>query len=152
MPRLVEVEGAEQLAALSKALRTMGDKDLQRELYAGINRGTKPLKVKLRASLERHLPKHGGLAAAKARSLKLRTSRRTGARIAGIRVTAAGGQATRMDTGSFRHPVFGRAPWQTQRITPGWFTGPTEASAPVVRAEIEKSMADVVAALNRKVH
>jgi hypothetical protein len=55
-------------------LKDAGDKDLQRKLYAGITRAMKPVRAEAEKSLFEVLPKRGGLAAAKRRQVKFRTS------------------------------------------------------------------------------
>jgi hypothetical protein len=147
---VIEVDGAEKLAQVARRLKDAGDKDLQRQLYAALNRAMKPVRAATQRSLVDILPKGGGLSAAKSRQVKFRTSRRTGARQAGIRLVAKGGQLGRMDRqGQFRHPVFGHGPWVTQRITPGWFTQPAEAAAPQARQEILQALDDVARELDK---
>ncbi|PWK81733.1 hypothetical protein C8D88_116145 [Lentzea atacamensis] len=38
-----------------------------------------------------------------------------------------------MNRGQWRHPTFGRQPWVTQAVTPGWFDRPARRHAPRVR-------------------
>jgi hypothetical protein len=141
---MYEIEGADQLAALAKRLREVGDKDLQRKLYAGINRAMKPLRAQAKTSLQQHTPKRRGLAARKAKTVKFRVSRRTGQRTAGVRLTAQGGQVGAMDRGEIWHPIFGRANTRVrQPMPPGWFTTPTRAAGPEIRSEVEAVMSDV---------
>lgn len=145
----VEIKGADQLARLSKQLRDAGAKDLQRELAQGINRALKPMKEDIRQSALDSLPKRGGFAAAIAGS-KLRTRRRTG-RVAGVRVVAENRFSLyHPDRGEVRHRVKGKpaAQWPVQRIQPGWWTRPTEGSAPAVRKELLAAL-DAVA---KKLH
>jgi hypothetical protein len=147
---VIELDGADKLATLARRLKDAGDKDLQRQLYAGIARAMKPVRADAEKSLFEALPKRGGLAAAKRRQVKFRTSRRAGVRQSGIRLVAKGGQLGRMDRqGQFRHPVFGRDPWQTQKIEPGWFTRPAEAAAPEARVQILRALDDVARELNQ---
>jgi hypothetical protein len=146
-----EVRGAEQLAALSRRLKAAGEKDLQRELSKGIAKAMKPLRQELQRSAQR-LPRRGGLAKRVADS-KMRTTRRNTGRAVGLRLTVTNPEnIRRMDNGTVRHPVFGRRnrPWVTQPVKPGWFTDPTEAAAPVVRAEVEAAMRAVTAKIDGK--
>lgn len=147
---MYEIRGAEHLAALAKRLRQVGDKDLQRQFYAALNRATKPVKKDLRRSQLSTFPKRGGLARREAKKTRYRTVRRTTGAQRGLRITASGGQLTGMDKGELRHKTFGRLPWQTQRITPGWFTRPTQAAGPAVRREVEQAMHDITQELNRR--
>lgn len=147
---MYEIRGAEELAALAKRLRQAGDKDLQRKLYAAINRSTKPLKAELPGSARRTLPRRGGLAERVAKS-KYKTQRRTTGRAIGIRVTATNRmEIARMDRGVLRHKTFGHLPWETQRVPPGWFTRPADAAAPAARAELDAAMKDITQELNRR--
>lgn len=134
---MIEVRGAEQLLALSRALKEAGDKDLQRELSKGLNRAVKPLKAKIRESALT-LPKRGGLAAQVA-AVKLSTRRPNAKK--GLRVIGTGRFSLyHIDQGIIRH---GKG-HQEQATAPGWWTKPTEALAPTVRAEVEAAM-DAVA-------
>jgi hypothetical protein len=147
----VDIKGAEQLASLSRQLKAAGDKALARELTKAISKAVAPLKSELPASARSHLPKRGGLAERVAAS-KVGFSRRTSGQAVGLRVQAKNAyHLAQMDAGFVRHPVFKRkgeegrrVVWQTQRITPGWFSKPTEAAGPRIRAEVQAAM-DVVA-------
>lgn len=146
----LEVRGAEQLDALAKALRHLADKDLQRELYRGLNRATKPVKDDIRKSARSTLPRRGGLAERVAKA-KLSTKRRTG-RAAGIRIVGTSGyDIDAMDRGRLRHPVHGGPAWVEQRITDGWWTKPLEDSAPRVRKELLKVLDDLAKRVIKKV-
>lgn len=145
-----EIQGANKLAAVAKALKQAGDKELQKELYAGLNRATKPLKADARAAALRELPKRGGLAqrVAKARL----STRRRGGRDPGVRIVATGmRQLDQMDQGRVKHPVYGhRDRWATQRIPTGWFTDSMKAGAPQVRRELVKTLDELAGKLARK--
>jgi hypothetical protein len=140
---LIEIQGIDQLINLSKALKAAGDKELQRELSRGISQAMKPVTVAARDSARRTLPARGGLGQRVAKS-QIRTVRRTGPRIAGVRLQAKNSyHLGQLNRGINHHPVFGnRKEWVTQRVTPGWWTIPTEAAAPRVRR-------DIIAAMNR---
>jgi hypothetical protein len=147
----VEVHGAEQLAALSRRLKAAGEKGLQRELSRGIAKAMQPVKRALPASARDRLPKRGGFAEQVARS-KLRTIRRNSGRAVGLRLQASNPEnIRRADKGQVRHPTFGHGPWVTQQVKPGWFTEPTQAAAPAVRAEVEAAQARVVAQIDGRV-
>lgn len=130
------VVGAEDLAAVAKALRQAGDKDLRKELYRGLRRAAKPLIADTREHALQLLPKSGGLNRKVAHS-KFKVSIRGGGRNPGIRITATG-LDRRIDTeGRLRHPVYGnRTTWVLQQVPKGWFTAPMEAGAPAVRQEL----------------
>jgi hypothetical protein len=143
----VEIKGAEQLAALSKALKAAGEKDLQRELSKAITTATRPVIAEARRSALNTLPRRGGLAAKVAKS-----SMRTQRRVAGVRILAKNAYALgRMDKGQVRHRVFGRDVWVTQQVRPGWWTKPTEAAGPEVRKAILEAMDAVAAKIARSV-
>jgi len=142
---VIEVRGADQLGDLSRRLKAAGDKGMQRELYAAINRATKPMKEAVKRSAATELPRRGGLAETVAGG-KFRTQRRTSKKASGVRIVATGKLDIRgMDRGRLRHPVFGnRSVWVTQQIAAGWWTRPLEHAAPAVRVDLEKAM-DVIA-------
>lgn len=150
MPVGLEVEGADKLRVVSRALKDLGDKDLSRGVFRGLNRATIPLREDARRSAATVLPQRGGLAERVARS-RMTTRRRAG-RNPGISIQAKGmPQLRSMDRGMVRHPVYGRAPWVTQRITPGWFTEPMQAGAPEVRRELLQVLDDAARELARRV-
>lgn len=145
MPVDVTVQGADDLARLSRRLKEAGDKDLNRELRKGIQRATKPLKEAAKRSARERLPKRGGLNEWVAKSkFSVRTS--SSQRSARVRLVASRGKTDEraINRGRLRHPVFGnRKVWVTQDVTPGWFTKPmVEGLAPVQR-EVLKVMDDI---------
>lgn len=148
---MYEIHGAEQLAALSRQLKAAGEKDLQRELSKAIAKAMKPLRAELPRSALAKLPRRGGLAAQVAAS-KLRNTRRNTGRAVGLRLTATNpDNIRRIDRrGEVRHPTFGHGPWVTQKVTPGWFTQPTDALAPQARADVEAAMNTIAAKLDRE--
>ena len=133
-----EIRGVEQLAALARRLKEVGDKGLTREFSRSVTAATKPLVQELRASARATLPKSGGLAERVARS-QIRTQRRASS---GVRVTARNAYSIKqMDEGRVRHPVFGnRAAWATQSVRSGWWTKPTEKVGPEVRQALMQAM------------
>ena len=149
----IKVEGADKLGRLAKDLRRLGDKDLQKELYAGLNRATKTLRADGVQAERDRLPKEGGLAK---KALRGRMStRRRGGRWPGVRIVARGiKQLDRIDRlGKVRHPVYGhRGRWVDQSIpgAKGWFTDTMEAGAPTVREELVKVIDDVARKVTRK--
>lgn len=148
----VEVVGAEKFATLAKALRQAGDKDLQRELYAALNRSTKPLKADAKASAAATLPSRGGLGKRVAKT-RMTTKRRTG-RNPSVSIAANPGAVAdpkRIDRGRIKHPVFGRGPWVLQDVPWGWFTRPMHEGASEVRKQLVKAIDDVAAKVARSV-
>lgn len=149
----LQVQGADKLDAVAKALKQVGDKGLQKELYAALNRGTKPLRADVKRSADRRLPQRGGL---NRRVAKARLStRRRGGRKPGVAIVAEGmPQLAQMDAkGKVRHPVHAhRDRWVDQSIPQarGWFTEPLEAGAPVVRRELVKTLDKLAEQIARK--
>jgi len=144
------VTGADQLARLSKQLKEAGDKGLQRELSKGIRDALKPVRtVDLPKSALETLPRKGGINVIVAKT-KYTINKRTGNRIAGLRLTAKNiVNLRRIDDGVLRHPVFqnphqkkksAKTAWVNQKVTPGWFTEPTGAAAPDIQREVTKAM------------
>lgn len=150
-------QGARDLARLSRQLKAAGDKGLQKELTKSITQALKPLRrVALPKSALTTLPRHGHINVLVSKT-KYRVSRRTGASTAGLRLTAGNiYDLLRIDQGYLRHPVFKRkgeearrVVWKTQRVTPGWFTGPTRDAAPEIQAEIKSAMERIVAQIQK---
>lgn len=148
---MIEVKGADQLADLAKALKQAGDKDLQRELYAAINRAVKPVRADIKQSARSNLPRRGGLAADVARSSITTRRRSSVSRASGVQIVARNAKLSlhHLNKGQVRHPLKSGG-FTIQRIKPGWFSGPTEAAASDVRNEILKALNTVSAKLNRK--
>lgn len=140
----IKVTGAEEFAVLARRLKQAGDKGLQRESSKGINRLVRPVKLDLRRSALDVLPERGGLAARVATS-RFRVRRRASGRDVGIFLDVINEYPIRLfDKGIVWHPVYGRGRKVMQRITPGWFTRPTEAALPRVRAELLEAIRRVV--------
>lgn len=137
----------EKLDLVARTLRGLGDKDLSRELFRGLNRATTKLKADARAEAGERLPRRGGLAARVAKA-KLST-RRKGGRNPGVTIQAKGmAQLAGMDAGAVKHPVYGnRDVWVTQQITPGWFSEPMEAGRDEAFDAIEEVLDDLAAQL-----
>lgn len=148
----VEIRGADQLRRLARQLREASNRGLQRELGQGINRALRPVKDDLkRSALGGKIPRRGGLAAKVAAS-RFRTRRRSSMRVSGVRLEAVNDYALGLfDKGIVRHPTPTSPTLVTQRITPGWFTEPTEAAAPRVRLEIQQAMDRVARQIERGV-
>jgi hypothetical protein len=83
--------------------------------------------------------RQSGLRDTVARSVRAQAT--AGGRSASVRIRAARsqmppGQAklpALMNRGKWRHPYFGRDPWTTQTVTPGWFDRPAKKHGPKVR-------------------
>lgn len=134
-------EGAEQMRAIAIQLKELGDRKLKLEFGKALTAAAEPLRVKLPVSARHTLPSRGGLAEWVA-SAKIRISRMQTGR---VRVSARQRyQIQTMDSpGIVRHPVFKRkgeegrrTVWQSQKITPGWFSRPAEETRPVAEANM----------------
>jgi hypothetical protein len=139
-------DAAAELEALAFRLRRAGDGELVREVTRAMRDAVIPVQDEIRAGLKPELPDR--YAAELDADLRLGVSVRTGERDPGVAITGqARGKARklrRLDSGLLTHPLFGdREHWKTQRVGPGWFTGPAEAASPRVRAEIERALEDV---------
>lgn len=146
-----EVRGAEKLAKVAKDLKRLGDKDLSKELYAGLNRATKPMRANAKKSAQDNLPRAGGLNKRVARA-RFSTRRKTG-RNPGVQIVAKGmDQLELMNRGFVRHPVYGnRGRWVNQPIPDAedWFTKPMEDGKPEAQREIVKALDNVAKKIPR---
>jgi hypothetical protein len=148
-----DVTGLEQLRTAARMLKAMGTegKGLRRELYAGLNRATKPVRADMKASIPSSLPSRGGLADLATKSTSLSTSTRTGVNTVGVRIRVKSKvqQLRRMDkSGEFRHPVYGRrkSRWVTQSagVNRGFLDDSFDRGKPEAKAAIVESL-DAVA-------
>jgi hypothetical protein len=128
---------APDLKDLSRDLKRAGRNDLRKELFAGLNRSTKPLRAAARASALDRLPSRGGLnrrvAAANI------TVRGGGAKVTIVaRPSKRGGtfNPAEIDEGTVRHPTFGDPPTVSQDVPTGWFSAPILEGADTVREEL----------------
>jgi hypothetical protein len=154
----IRVEGIEGLASLARDLKAAGEKGLTKELRAGLQRSTRPLKEAARAGALEYLPASGGLADEVAAS-KLTSRASLLGRNPSLKIVAAGRPNAEgrkhdldaMDRGRLRHPLYGRrhARWYTQLVRPGWFSESLQKRAPAVRQEIEKAVGQIVDKLGR---
>lgn len=128
---------APDLKALSRDLKAAGRKDLRKELFAGLNRSTKPLRAAAKANALATLPSSGGLAArVAAANMSVRGG---GARVTIVaRPSKRGGSFNpiEIDGGIVRHPIYGHGPAVAQHVKPGWFTDPMQEGADDVRDEL----------------
>lgn len=142
MPPALRMEGAAQLADLAADLKRMDNRELRKEMLAGIRKVTKPAVAAVRVSAELRLPRRGGLAHAVA-SGKVAARTSTSPRSAGVRISRPIGAGLDR-SGRFRHPVFGnRDVWVAQEVDPGWFTDPLEALEPTVQAAMKRVLNDI---------
>lgn len=148
----VTIRGSDDVDALVRRIRTHADaKALRKELYAGLNRVTKPVREDMKASIGPSLPSRGGLAALVMARASLTTSATSG-RHAGVRIRARHKDydLKRLNAGRLRHPVFGnRRVWvsQTAGIIPGFLDDSFEKQKP----EIARGVLRVLDEIARKV-
>lgn len=144
----VEIRGVDDIDALLRRIRTHADaKALRKELYAGLNRVTKPVRADMRASIGPSLPSRGGLAALVMAKASLTTSASTG-RNAGVRIRARHKEydLKRLNEGRLRHPVFGnRGVWvdQTAGVNPGFLDDSFEKQKPEIARGIQRVLDDI---------
>lgn len=146
-----EIETAQNLDLVAKVLRDIGDKELSRELYRGLNRVTADLKKDAKAEALKRLPSRGGLARRVASS-RMATKRLYGAN-PGLKITASGkAQLPAMDEGTVRHPVYGnRSTWVDQQVSGGWFSEPMFEGRDEIRSALDDLLEDLAAKAARKI-
>lgn len=152
-----KMEGAGQLADLAKRCKQVGDKEITKELYSGLNRAVKPVKDDIKRAMPDHLPDR--YAAELARSLRVQTRRRTGRRnpalyIVGKAKTKRGAERdlASLNRGRLRHPLFGmrgRGHWFDQRVRPDWWDHPILRGERQIQAELMRTMDSVLRKLER---
>jgi len=148
----ITITGVDNLQRLARDLKEIGDKELRKELYKGINRSTKPMKAKVKNAALADMPKAGGLNKFVA-SARLSTTTRGGGRNPGVTIKGrkSGHDLRAIDRGKLRHPVFGdREVWVNQKVKPGFFTKTLAAEAPTVRKELIGVIDDIRKQMGRR--
>ena len=147
---MIELRGGpEQLARISRQLREEANRGLRRELDKALREAVAPLRTALPESARETLPKRGGLAGQIAAS-RISVRRIPAARGGGLRLTATNPRALRLlNRGRVRHPVFGREPWVTQKVRPGWWDRPIEQAGPDVQAAVKEAVGRVADRIER---
>lgn len=158
MPSEFELRGAVKLARVAKALQQEGDagKGFRRDLQSGLVKATKPVRKDLKAAIPDALPRRGGLAAkvSSDSSFALATSKNHGAavgvRIQGKRRGLRGGSLRRFNSGTVRHPVFGRDAWvsQTAGVSKGFLDRAFAKSQP----EIKKAVLSAIETTKNRIY
>lgn len=149
----IELRGADDVDALVRRIRAHADaKAIRKELYAGLNRVSKPLRQEMKDSTGEPpvLPTSGGLQAQATARQSVTTSIK-GGKYAGVSIRIRGlkggidiGSVHR--TGRLRHPVFGnRSVWVTQSagVRPKWMEPVFEGSKPEVTRGIQRVLDDI---------
>ena len=149
------IVGADKFGRLAKALRAYGDKDLRRDLYAGINRAVKPLTLNVKARTQFFLPNPYAVDLVK--SLRVQVRRRggrdPGVRLRAVAKTKSGRERnlTALNRGRLRHPLYGnRSFWFNQPVRAGWWDQPLLEGSDEVRREIVNVIDDIGKKLDRK--
>lgn len=136
MPDVV-VRGAEQLAEVTKRLKTAGDhgKGIRKEMLKAIRNEAKPTVKAVRDNTS-ILPQRGGLARKIRTGIGVRT--KTAGDSVGVRIVGKNQYSVEaINSGRLRHPLFGdREHWYEQRVKPGWFTNPIEKRAKQLRKDL----------------
>lgn len=154
----LRVVGADRMAALGRDLRAAGNsKALRKELFAAMNRTTKPLRAEIKASAVRELPSGLGPWAVKGMSVTAKT-RLTGRQV-GVRITirrknpnnkSGLADINAMNRGRIRHLTWGRGPWHIQQVRPGFVTKVMDSlAAERARRELLKAIDQIAARIRR---
>lgn len=139
----VRISGAEQIHALAKHIKELGDAGLGREMAQALTKAVDPIGKAINDEAAKVAP--SGYVEALTRSLKHRRSVRNSRTQASVRLTtqARGKQDLRdlpsLNAGSLRHPVFGRrrSPWFVTRITSGFYDRGTEKAAAAAEQQLQ---------------
>jgi len=141
------VTGAEEFGVLARRLKEAGDKDLRKELYAGLNRSVKPLRQDVKMAASEQLPHRGGFADLIQSELKV-TARKRATRNPAIFLLGKAGarDVASVNRGRLRHPLYGnRRRWYNTSVRPGFWTKTLEGDAPRVRVELIEAIRKVAA-------
>lgn len=151
----LRIEGADKFGKLAKQLRVLGDKELKRELYRGINRAVKPLTEDVKKETPQFLPRRYAFELAK--SLRVRARRRAGNNpavyLVGKAKTPKGKDRdlASLNRGRLRHPLFGnRGFWYDQKVSPNWWDDPLFRGADQVREEIVNTLDELARKIEKK--
>lgn len=144
------IEGAEQLATLSRKFKASSDKALRSELSKALNRATKRSKAAIRVSAQR-LPHRGGLAARIAASKIVVRNRTTGRGDPMLQLVTSNKHNIRaIDKGIVRHPVYGnRKQWVAQRVPAGFWSNPMRLNEADTQRELAAAMDELQRKLSR---
>jgi hypothetical protein len=138
------VHGGEQLEKVARRLKEIGDKELRKELFSGIQRAAKPMKLAAQQAARSKLPRRGGLnewVASSKFTVSVRSGKFPAARVTGKK---SGHDLAALNRGRLRHPLYGdRGHWYTQQIDANWFSDAMAAQAPAVREEIVAILDDI---------
>ncbi len=153
-----DVEGADKLREIARALRQLADKELNKDFYKRLNKLVKPLKKSVMDDLKSFLPNR--YAEELSRDLKVTTQRRTSRTRPGITMVAKARSRSRggvrdiasLNRGRLRHPLFGnRGWWYDQPVKPGFFDEPIREDQQMIAGQIEELLDEVAVEITRKI-
>ena len=151
----LRVEGADKFGKLAKALKETSDKELRKELYAGLNRSVKPLTEAVKKGTTSYFPRRYAFELAK--YLRVRARRRAGKNpaifLVGKAKTKQGKERdlASLNRGRLRHPLFGnRRYWYDQSIPANWWDEPLLEDADQVREDIVNVLDEIGKRLEKK--
>lgn len=142
---VLSVQGEEDLRRLASAYRG-GERHIRTGIRKGLQKAAKPLAEDVRDGAAGDLPSRGGLAARIA-GARAAVSFTASARATAVSIrlgTREKYDLKAMDSGTLRHPTYGRPPWVAQAITAGAFTRPFEAGAGDVRDAVTKAVGEAL--------
>lgn len=142
----VRISGADQIHALARHIKALGDAGLGREMAVALTKAVEPVGKAI--TREAGIVAPSGYEPVLTRSLQHRRTVRASRTQASVRLTttAKGKQENRdlpsLNAGRLRHPVFGRRknPWTVTGIPSGFYDRGTEKAA----GEAEKQLLAVL--------
>jgi hypothetical protein len=146
----VEIRGAAQLERLAAVVKLTADKELRKDMLAGIRAAARPMATSIKTEAAAVLPHTGGLNEWVAKSpISPRT--RTSGKNAGVRITGrkTGHDLEAINRGRVRHPVFGHNAWVSQSVDAGWWERGAMKQADTVRRDLLVAMERVAAKIAR---
>lgn len=137
-----QVRGADELRSLAADLKAKGGNKLVRAFAKDLRKEAQPIVAQQRSKVKSLSGAPSEWRSASASKVRVKTS--FSARSAGVRITSGGGETGKrsksLNTGRWRHPVWGRGPWQTQTVPPDWFDDPPQRA----RIRLHGSMQNVL--------
>jgi hypothetical protein len=142
------IEGGQDVRAIAKVLKHIGDKELSREYSRGMTNAGKKMSAEVKKALPGFVPDR--YASELAPTLRVRVVRRTGRNprvdLVFQAKTRRGKPRSlgRLEAGELRHPGWGdRGRWYAQKVKPELAGKPIREASPQGVREIQKVMTDV---------
>lgn len=147
----VTVTGQEEMRQTAARMRA-ADRTFDRQVVNGIRRSVAPLGAAIKAGVPNYMP--SGYAPVLGPALSTTTSvRQVRGPGVSVRVSARGRAHKRdvasLDRGILAHKVFGRRPWQRQRIRAGFVTDKFRAMRGPIVAETRRVIGDILERITR---